>query len=127
MIAISPEAGAAMASQVRRVNKKSVADLVSELEQAHITIERLRDQLRRVQAQRQDPSLFDIEDTAEWQGETLAGKPVLTLRQAAARLPGSKNSAAKYQAAYRRVVSGKWRAVKLPSGDWRVFADQPLC
>lgn len=124
MITLSKEAAHAMAVQVKRVNKnKSAVELAGDLAIALQTIETLRARIR--QMERAPQVLYESNSASAAHitlppGETLNGRPVLTIAQAA------KAAHKHYQAAYRRVQSGKWQAVQLPSGDWRVYADQPL-
>lgn len=128
-IHINSDVAHAMAVQVKRVNKeKSAADLAAELAIAYQTIDRLRAQLRTRQdaSAAADRAALDAPDQRDARGEMLDGQRVFTIKQAAAKSRGRDGRPMHYQSAYRRVISGKWRAVKLPSGDWRVFADQPL-
>jgi len=133
-VMISKEIGHAMAVQVKRVNKnKSAVELAGDLAIALQTIDSLRARIRQLERAPQPVEVFDgsplsarrgvggeVPGGEVSSGETLNGRPVLTIAQAA------KAARKHYQSAYRRVQSGKWQAVQLSSGDWRVYADQPL-
>lgn len=60
--------------------------------------------------------------------EFYAGRPVITISEAAKRMQYAGKASARYAAAYRMVTSGRWESVQ-PGGfnsPIKVFADQPL-
>lgn len=124
MTYITSEIGSAMAEAVQR-NKKgqSPQQLAAELEKALNLIQILTEKNRRLEARlavRPSGEIPQI-DGAAWTGETIDGRPVVTLAQAA------KTCRLSYQSAYRRIASGKWDAAQLGSRDWRVFVDADGC
>lgn len=120
MIEINSDMGAAMAEAVKRnKKKKSPQQLAAELEQALRLVEILKEKNRKLELQLARPDVKP--DVGGWTGETVEGRPVVTLAQAARTLNLS------YQSAYRRIASGKWEATQLGSRDWRVFVDADGC
>lgn len=121
MMTINREMGTAMAEAVRRNKKEqSPAQLAADLEKALELVALLREKNRRLEAAlavRASGEIPQIDGGDGWTGETVDGRPVVTVAQAAATCRISR------QAAYRRIYSSKWEVTQLSSRDWRVFVD----
>jgi hypothetical protein len=109
MTTINRAIAQSMAAQLDRVNG-SPAKLIERIVELEAENNRLRAALRQNNDQRDD-----------WHGKRLNGRPVLTIAEAA------QKAGVSYFVAYRYVTKHDyWQADQTDSGDWLVYADQPL-